>query len=169
MLQPALPIHLDPCSMHQPFSQDSATAPGPPGQPLRYPPPRPRPHRKKRAEEELQRSGIPYTIVRPGGLKTVLKSGEAQGNIVMGGPGTFGVPPTKKSGAILRSQVGQSGRRRTPFWFHPPPHPTAACLGARAARREGGSASGVDGCMCERMSVSVCAACTRASWYCPTC
>lgn len=28
---------------------------------------------KKRAEQELQRSGLTYTIVRPGGLKTQLR------------------------------------------------------------------------------------------------
>ncbi|EFJ41522.1 hypothetical protein VOLCADRAFT_107678 [Volvox carteri f. nagariensis] len=60
---------------------------------------------KKRAEEELQRSGLTYTIVRPGGLKTKLGQGEVAGNIVMGAPGTFGIPPAKKSGSILRSQV----------------------------------------------------------------
>ncbi|GIL82890.1 hypothetical protein Vretimale_8390 [Volvox reticuliferus] len=60
---------------------------------------------KKRAEEELQRSGLTYTIVRPGGLKTKLRQGETAGNVVMAAPGTFGVPPVKKSGSILRSQV----------------------------------------------------------------
>ncbi|GFR44074.1 hypothetical protein Agub_g5234 [Astrephomene gubernaculifera] len=61
---------------------------------------------KKRAEAELQRSGLPYTIVRPGGLKSKLKQGESAGSIVMAAPGTFGFPPGKKSGSILRSQVG---------------------------------------------------------------
>ncbi|PNH07301.1 hypothetical protein TSOC_006254, partial [Tetrabaena socialis] len=62
---------------------------------------------KKRAEEELQRSGLSYTIVRPGGLKTKLREGEVAGSIVVGGPGTWGVPPLKKSGSILRSQVAE--------------------------------------------------------------
>ncbi|KAG2496346.1 hypothetical protein HYH03_005576 [Edaphochlamys debaryana] len=61
---------------------------------------------KKRAEEEVQRSGLPYTIVRPGGLKTELRQGESVGSIVMAAPGTYGVPP-KKSGSILRSQVAE--------------------------------------------------------------
>lgn len=60
---------------------------------------------KKRAEEELQRSGLSYTIVRPGGLKSQLRSGERAGGVVMAGPGTYGFPPLRKSGAILRSQV----------------------------------------------------------------
>jgi hypothetical protein len=40
-----------------------------------------------------------------GGLKSKLGSGEAAGNIVMEGPDSFGFPPLKRSGAILRSQV----------------------------------------------------------------
>lgn len=56
---------------------------------------------KKQAESALQRSGLPYTIVRPGGLRD---SG-APGGIVLGGPGTWGVPPLKTAGSILRSQV----------------------------------------------------------------
>lgn len=149
---------------------------------------------KKRAEEELQRSGLTYTIVRPGGLKSKLREvgvgacadvgqgrarrirgasaharcaldcclvgcslvstgswwssvrdtnarlrhivvlatvpplqrpaaakasditlplppyvsvtqGETAGNVVMGGPGKWGVPPAKSSGSILRKQV----------------------------------------------------------------
>lgn len=61
---------------------------------------------KKRAEEALQRSGLPHTIVRPGGLKSKLGPGETSaGNIVMGRAGSYGFPPLQKSGAILRSQV----------------------------------------------------------------
>uniref|UniRef100_A0A383VB59 NAD(P)-binding domain-containing protein n=1 Tax=Tetradesmus obliquus TaxID=3088 RepID=A0A383VB59_TETOB len=60
---------------------------------------------KKRAEEELQRSGLSYTIVRPGGLKSKLGDGEVAGSIVMEGPDSFGFPPMRRSGAILRSQV----------------------------------------------------------------
>lgn len=62
---------------------------------------------KKRAEEELQRSGLDYTIVRPGGLKTQLRQGESQSQIVMEGPNAFGFPPLKRSGSILRSQVAE--------------------------------------------------------------
>jgi hypothetical protein len=38
---------------------------------------------KKRAEEELQRSGLKYTIIRPGGLKNRLRPGESKGNVVL--------------------------------------------------------------------------------------
>lgn len=66
---------------------------------------------KKRAEEALQRSGLPYTVVRPGGLKSKLSPGESSaGSIVMGRPGTYGFPPLQKSGSILRSQVRVEGR-----------------------------------------------------------
>ncbi|PNW81287.1 hypothetical protein CHLRE_07g349700v5 [Chlamydomonas reinhardtii] len=61
---------------------------------------------KKRAEEELQRSGLTYTIVRPGGLKSKLGDGESAGNVVMAAPGTYGFPP-RKSGSILRTQVAE--------------------------------------------------------------
>lgn len=58
---------------------------------------------KKRGEEVVQRSGMDYTIVRPGGLKDgKLEDGDS---VVMGGPDTFGFPPPKTSGSILRSQV----------------------------------------------------------------
>jgi uncharacterized protein YbjT (DUF2867 family) len=60
---------------------------------------------KKRAEEALQRSGLSYTIVRPGGLKNSVRSGESVGQIVMKGPNYYGFPPLKESGSILRSQV----------------------------------------------------------------
>jgi uncharacterized protein YbjT (DUF2867 family) len=56
---------------------------------------------KRQAEGALQRSGLPYTIIRPGGLRD---SG-APGGLVLGGPGTWGVPPLKQAGSILRSQV----------------------------------------------------------------
>ena len=79
---------------------------------------------KKRAEEHLQRSGLTYTIVRPGGLVSDAQRDPAQrgmlpaalaqvfgqarargeGNLVTGGAGTFGLPP-KKSGSVLRSKV----------------------------------------------------------------
>ncbi|KAK9840228.1 hypothetical protein WJX74_005949 [Apatococcus lobatus] len=61
---------------------------------------------KKRAEEELQRSGITYTIVRPGGLQDTLREGQTRpGGIVMRGPDAFGLPPRATPGGILRSQV----------------------------------------------------------------
>eukprot|EP00898_Chlorokybus_atmophyticus_P007458 jgi/Chlat1/7713/Chrsp66S00565 len=56
---------------------------------------------KKQAELYLQRSGLSYTIVRPGGLKDELRPGEQKGNIVMRRADTlFG-------GGILRSQVAE--------------------------------------------------------------
>jgi len=61
---------------------------------------------KKRAEEEIQRSGITYTIVRPGGLLDKPRGGDASaGNIVMKGADSFGLPPRSQPGSILRSQV----------------------------------------------------------------
>lgn len=62
---------------------------------------------KKRAEEALQRSGLNYTIVRPGGLKDSSQAGEAEGEIVMAPANTYGFPPFKASGAILRKQVAR--------------------------------------------------------------
>jgi len=62
---------------------------------------------KKRAEEALQRSGLTYTIVRPGGLKNSLRAGESAGYVVMKGPNYYGFPPLKESGSILRSQVAE--------------------------------------------------------------
>ena len=60
---------------------------------------------KKRGEEALQRSGIPYTVVRPGGLTNETRQGQVPGAIVMEGPGVFGLPPKRSPGSILRSQV----------------------------------------------------------------
>jgi len=62
---------------------------------------------KKRGEEELQRSGLDYTVVRPGGLKSELKEGEVAGNVVMKPPGYYGVPPRGKAGSVLRRQVAE--------------------------------------------------------------
>lgn len=62
---------------------------------------------KKRAEEELQRSGIDYTIVRPGGLQNALPDRQREGGIVMAGPDTFGLPPRRMPGSILRRQVAE--------------------------------------------------------------
>ncbi|KAA6419910.1 MAG: hypothetical protein FRX49_10100 [Trebouxia sp. A1-2] len=61
---------------------------------------------KKRAEEELQRSGIDYTIVRPGKLNAV-PDRQREGGIVMAGPDTFGLPPRRSPGSILRRQVAE--------------------------------------------------------------
>lgn len=60
---------------------------------------------KKRAEEAIQRSGLDYTIVRPGGLTDEPRGREGPGRIVMAGPDTFGLPPRKSAGSILRRQV----------------------------------------------------------------
>lgn len=60
---------------------------------------------KKRAEEALQRSGIDYTIIRPGGLVNEKTGSRATGGIVMAGPNTFGLPPKAQPGSIIRSQV----------------------------------------------------------------
>lgn len=62
---------------------------------------------KKRAEEELQRSGLDYTIVRPGGLQNALPDRQREGGIVMAGPDTFGLPPRRTPGSILRRQVAE--------------------------------------------------------------
>ena len=53
----------------------------------------------------MQRSGIPYTIVRPGGLLNAPRQGQAAADVIMEGPGTFGLPPKRTPGSILRSQV----------------------------------------------------------------
>ena len=53
----------------------------------------------------MQRSGIPYTIVRPGGLLNAPRQGQAAAGVIMEGPGTFGLPPKRTPGSILRSQV----------------------------------------------------------------
>ncbi|GAB4821333.1 hypothetical protein N2152v2_008379 [Parachlorella kessleri] len=60
---------------------------------------------KKRGEEALQRSGLDYTIVRPGGLLNEPRSGQRVGGVEMGGPDTYGLPPRKMPGSILRKQV----------------------------------------------------------------
>lgn len=43
--------------------------------------------------------------MRPGGLRSKLRQGEAAGGVIMARPGTFGFPPLQQSGSILRSQV----------------------------------------------------------------
>eukprot|EP01023_Acetabularia_acetabulum_P025275 TRINITY_DN2420_c1_g1_i1.p1 TRINITY_DN2420_c1_g1~~TRINITY_DN2420_c1_g1_i1.p1 ORF type:complete len:300 (+),score=59.12 TRINITY_DN2420_c1_g1_i1:63-902(+) len=64
---------------------------------------------KKRGEEDIQRSGLDYTIVRPGGLRDQPKEGEKPGNIIMQKANYFGFGPGKENvagkSAILRSQV----------------------------------------------------------------
>ncbi|KAJ9530412.1 hypothetical protein QJQ45_000786 [Haematococcus lacustris] len=60
-----------------------------------------------RGEEVLQRSGLDYTIIRPGGLKNQLRAGEVAGNVVARGPGFYGVPPRGQAGSILRRQVAE--------------------------------------------------------------
>lgn len=60
---------------------------------------------KKQGEEALQRSGLDYTIVRPGGLLNQPRSGQKEGAVVMGGPDTYGLPPRQMAGSILRTQV----------------------------------------------------------------
>eukprot|EP00854_Cymbomonas_tetramitiformis_P007494 gene7494-8920_t len=62
---------------------------------------------KKRAEEALQRSGLTYTIVRPGGLKNEPEDGSGKGNVIMKGPNSFGLPPREQPGSILREQVAE--------------------------------------------------------------
>eukprot|EP00884_Botryococcus_braunii_P018185 jgi/Botrbrau1/504/Bobra.110_2s0134.1 len=59
---------------------------------------------KKRGEEAVQRSGIDYTIIRPGGLRD---DGVANGGLVFEGPDAFGLPPRKTPGSILRKQVAE--------------------------------------------------------------
>ena len=70
---------------------------------------------KKRGEEALQRSGIPYTIVRPGGLLDAPRQGQVPGAIVLEGPGAFGLPPKRTPGSILRSQVLTASHCRHAF------------------------------------------------------
>lgn len=62
---------------------------------------------KKQAELALQRSGLEFTIVRPGGLRSELPAGQKMGGMVMEGAGAFGLLPGKRfpTGSILRSQV----------------------------------------------------------------
>jgi len=63
---------------------------------------------KKRAEEVLQRSGITYTIVRPGGLLDQPRAGSTTVEpIAMGPADAYGLPPRKSPGSILRSQVAE--------------------------------------------------------------
>ena len=60
---------------------------------------------KKQGELAIQRSGIDYTIIRPGGLLNEIKSGRGDGGVVAAGPDAFGLPPRRMPGSILRSDV----------------------------------------------------------------
>ena len=72
---------------------------------------------KKRGEEALQRSGLRYTVVRPGGLSDGGRGrgrgrggggGKSlkKGRVTMAPAGTYGLAPGKESpGSILRAQV----------------------------------------------------------------
>ncbi|KAF5837508.1 dehydrogenase [Dunaliella salina] len=67
---------------------------------------------KRQAEREIERSGVDYTIIRPGGLKSQLREGETPGRIVMKPQNTYGVPPfvppgKQIAGSILRRQVAE--------------------------------------------------------------
>lgn len=67
---------------------------------------------KRQAEREIERSGVDYTIIRPGGLKSQLRDGESLGQIVMKPQNTYGVPPLvppqkQAAGSILRRQVAE--------------------------------------------------------------
>lgn len=56
-------------------------------------------------EVALQRSGLDYTIIRPGGLVDEIKMGRGEGGLVMAGPDAFGLPPRRRPGSVLRSDV----------------------------------------------------------------
>jgi uncharacterized protein YbjT (DUF2867 family) len=60
---------------------------------------------KKQGELAIQRSGIDYTIIRPGGLLNEIKNGRGDGGVVAAGPDAFGLPPRRMPGSILRSDV----------------------------------------------------------------
>lgn len=62
---------------------------------------------KKQGELALQRSGIDYTIIRPGGLLNEPRNGRGVGGIVGLRPDSFGLPPRRMAGAICRSDVAE--------------------------------------------------------------
>lgn len=62
---------------------------------------------KKQGELAVQRSGLDYTILRPGGLVTESQSGRGEGGLMAGPPDTFGLPPRRRPGSILRSLVAE--------------------------------------------------------------
>ncbi|KAK9816350.1 hypothetical protein WJX74_009073 [Apatococcus lobatus] len=63
---------------------------------------------KKRGEEAVQRSGMHYTILRPGKLLDELPAGQWKpGEVIMRDPQPFSLPPPACSASILRSQVAE--------------------------------------------------------------
>jgi len=60
---------------------------------------------KKQGELAIQRSGIDYTIIRPGGLLNEIKNGRGDGGVVAAGADAFGLPPRRMPGSILRTDV----------------------------------------------------------------
>lgn len=60
---------------------------------------------KKFGELAVQRSGIDYTIIRPGGLLN--KDEGEKKNPVVAPADTFGLPPRRRPGSILRSKVAE--------------------------------------------------------------
>lgn len=63
---------------------------------------------KKQGEVGLQRSGLDYTILRPGGLLNEPRRGQKVGGVIVGGPDAFGLPPRRRPGSILRTQVAEA-------------------------------------------------------------
>lgn len=63
---------------------------------------------KKLGELCVQRSNIDYTILRPGGLLNQERNGAGPSNPVVGSANTFGLPPRKLPGSILRSKVAEA-------------------------------------------------------------
>lgn len=62
---------------------------------------------KKQGELALQRSGIDYTILRPGGLVTEPSAGRGEGGLIVGPPDTFGLPPRRTPGSVLRTAIAE--------------------------------------------------------------
>jgi uncharacterized protein YbjT (DUF2867 family) len=60
---------------------------------------------KKQGELAVQRSGLNYTIIRPGGLLNEARNGKGEGGLTVGGADTFGLPPRRGPGSVLRSEV----------------------------------------------------------------
>eukprot|EP00899_Mesostigma_viride_P010782 jgi/Mesvir1/19705/Mv09968-RA.2 len=70
---------------------------------------------KKQAEEDLQRSGVPYTIVRPGGLKSELRNGEKVRNANEGGETVAerrGGPSSHFCMSLAEQEEGQGAAQR---------------------------------------------------------
>jgi len=62
---------------------------------------------KKQGELAVQRSGLDYTIIRPGGLLNAPRTGKGEAHVVVAGPDSFGLPPRRMPGSVLRSQVAE--------------------------------------------------------------